>query len=53
MRCGALLLAVRYSYAIVRTILVQFLQFMRFGEHSYLWGPINSTSKVSDFEQEI
>ena len=35
-RCGALLLAVRYSYAILWAVLVRFLQFvrfMRFGEH--------------------
>ena len=30
MQCGALLLAVRCSYAILQTVLVQFL---RFGEH--------------------
>ena len=38
-RCGALLLAVRCSYAILQAVLVQFLrfvQFMRFGEHPYL-----------------
>ena len=29
-RCGALLLAVRYDYAILRAVLVRF---MRFGEH--------------------
>ena len=35
-RCGALLLAVRCGYAILRTILVRFLwfvRFMRFDEH--------------------
>ena len=35
-RCGALLLAVRYDYAILRAVLVRFLRlvrFMRFGEH--------------------
>ena len=35
-RCGALLLAVRYSYTILWAVLVRFLQFvrfMRFGEH--------------------
>ena len=34
--CGALLLTVQCSYAILRAVLVQFLrfvQFMRFGEH--------------------
>ena len=36
MRCGALLLAVRCSYAILWVVLVRFLQFVRFmqfGEH--------------------
>ena len=35
-RCGAILLAVRCGYAILRAVLVRFLQFvwfMRFGEH--------------------
>ena len=35
-RCGALLLAVQYDYAILRAVLVQFLRFvrfMRFDEH--------------------
>ena len=38
-RCGARLLAVRCSYAILRTVLVRFwrfVRFMRFGEHPYL-----------------
>ena len=37
-RCGALLLAVRCGYAILRAVLVQFLRFVwfiRFSEHSY------------------
>ena len=37
-RCGALLLAMRYGYAILRAVLVQFLQFVRFkqrDEHPY------------------
>ena len=37
-RCGALLLAVRCSYAILWAVLVRFLQFVRFirfGEHPY------------------
>ena len=33
---SALLLVVRCGYAILRAVLVQFLWFMRFGEHSYL-----------------
>ena len=32
-RYGALLLAVRCGYAILWAVLVQFLRFMRFGEH--------------------
>ena len=35
-RCGAILLAVRCGYAILRVVLVRFLRFvwfMRFGEH--------------------
>ena len=35
-RCGARLLAVRCGYAILRTVLVRFLRFVRFGEHPYL-----------------
>ena len=37
-RCSALLFAVRYGYAILRAVLVWFLQFvrfMRFGDHPY------------------
>ena len=32
-RCGALLLAVRCDYAILRMVLVRFLRFVQFGEH--------------------
>ena len=32
MRCGA----VRFGYAILRAVLVQFLRFVRFGEHPYV-----------------
>ena len=38
-RCGALLLAVRYGYAILRVVLVRFLRFVLFmwcDEHPYL-----------------
>ena len=34
-QCGALLLAVRYGYAILRAVLVRFLRFMQFVEHPY------------------
>ena len=34
-RCGALLLAVRCGYAILRVVLVWFLWFMQFVEHPY------------------
>ena len=37
-RCGALLLVMRCGYAILRAVLVRFLQFVRFmqfGEHPY------------------
>ena len=32
-RCGALLLAVQFGYAILRVVLVRFVRFMWFGEH--------------------
>ena len=38
-QCGAILLAVRCGYAILWTVLVWFLRFvrfMRFGEHPYM-----------------
>ena len=38
MRCDALLLAMRYGYAILQAVLVWFLRFMRFGEHPYARG---------------
>ena len=34
-RCGVLLLAVWYGYAILWAVLVQFLRFVRFDEHPY------------------
>ena len=34
-RCGALLLAVRCGYAILRVVLLWFVWFMRFDEHPY------------------
>ena len=40
MRCGAILLAVRYGYAILLAVFVRFLRFVRFmwfGEHPYMW----------------
>ena len=43
-RCGALLLVVQCSYAILWTVLVRFLRFVRFmqfGEHPYR-GPYNT-----------
>ena len=39
-RCGAILLALRCSYAILRAVLVRFLrfvQFMQFDEHLYIY----------------
>ena len=35
-RCDALLLAVQCGYAILQAVLVQFLRFVRFGEHPYV-----------------
>ena len=32
-RCGALLLVMRYGYTILWAVLVRFLRFMWFGEH--------------------
>ena len=34
-RCGAILLAVRCGYAILRVVLVRFLRFVQFSEHPY------------------
>lgn len=36
MQCNALLLAVQYGYTILQAILVQFLQFVQYDEHSYM-----------------
>ena len=45
MRCGLLLFAERCGYVILWAVLVWFLRFVRFGEHSYVkyWGWMYST----------